>query len=92
MDETFSFLFSLYPMSLLEIVKQTDGEIIFGYFKGLDRDGGQLAISMPENQQDVRGRIGSRTLQRVRKLTVDRLGRISDVKREARTWHGVVCT
>lgn len=86
-NETFSFRFSVYPNSLVEVAKP-DGEIIFGYFKGLDRDGGQIAIAMPESQLTVRSRIGSRMLLRFRKFSVDRLGRISQIDREVRTWHG----
>jgi len=90
-DQTFSFLYSLNQNSLIEVTK-SDGEVIFGYFKGLDRDGGQIAIAMPESQQKVRGRIGSRTLLRFRKLSVSRLGRFSETAREVRTWHGEACT
>jgi CRISPR-associated endonuclease Csn1 len=86
-DRTFWFLFSLNQNALIEVSK-ADGEVIFGYFKGLDRDGGQIAIAMPESQQKVRGRIGSRTLLRFRKFSVDRLGRFSESTLEVRTWHG----
>lgn len=90
-DRTFSFLFSLQQNSLVRIVK-SDGEVIFGYFKGLDRDGGQIAVAMPESQRNIRGRIGSRTLSDLKKLTVDRLGRPFEIVGEKRTWHGAVCT
>lgn len=87
----FGFKFSIYPNSLLEVSKR-DGEVIRGYFKGLDRNGGQIALAMHESQRNVRGGIGSRTLLGLHKLSVDRLGQISNVEREVRTWHGEVCT
>lgn len=90
-DQSFHFCFSIYIHTLLEVVK-SDGEIISGYFKGLDRDGGQVKIVSPHNLQLVLGRPGSRTLDRFSKLYVDRLGNVTPVISETRTWHGVACT
>lgn len=91
MDSTFKFLFSLQQNSLIEIVS-SDGAPFRGYFKGLDRSTGSIAISTPENPRDQRRGVGPRRLDTLRKLSVDRLGRISVIEQEVRTWHGEVCT
>lgn len=90
-DESFEFLWSIYPMSLLEVTK-ADGEVITGYHRSLDRNTGALAVSPANISSAVRKGIGARTLVSFRKLVVDRLGRVSDVPREKRTWRGEVCT
>lgn len=87
----FTFLFSIYNNSLIEI-KKKDGEVIRGYLKGLNRSVGAIAIASQKSQQDVQTGIGTKTLTTFRKLAVDRLGRISEVYGEVRTWHGVACT
>lgn len=91
MDSTFKFLFSLQQNSLIEIVS-SDGAPFRGYFKGLDRSTGSIAVSTPENPRDQRRGVGPRRLDTLRKLSVDRLGRISVIEQEVRTWHGEVCT
>lgn len=85
-----AFLFSLFPHSLVEVAKP-DGEVIRGYFKGIDRATGAIAIGLAENMQAKPVRVGSKTLREFDKLKVDRLGRITRVEREVRTWHGVAC-
>ena len=90
MTDQYQFLWSLYHMSLLEITK-SDGEIIRGYFRGMDRDTGALKVSDVENSSSARKGIGARTLMNFKKLSVDRLGRISEIKSETRTWRGKVC-
>lgn len=91
MDDGSEFLFSLYSHSLLEAVKP-DGKIIRGYFKGLDRATGVIAIAAPENMRAAPARVGAKTLALLDKLHVDRLGKITSVEREKRTWHGAACT
>jgi CRISPR-associated endonuclease Csn1 len=92
MDTTYEFLWSIYPMSLLELTK-ADGVIVMGYFKGLDRSTGAINISEVTSNRRLAGRsIGVRSLARFRKLSVDRLGQLSEVSREIRTWRGAVCT
>jgi CRISPR-associated endonuclease Csn1 len=91
MDGGFQFLFSLYGNSLIEVIKQ-DGEIITGYFKGLHRGTGALSISPQYNPRLVRGGIGGKTLARFSKLSIDRLGKVTAVSKEIRTWHGEACT
>lgn len=90
-DGTYEFLFSLHPLSLVQLTK-SDGEVIEGYFRGLDRAGGQFTVSMPNSGGSLRGGIGARTLLSIRKFNVDRLGNRHEVLKETRTWHGVVCT
>lgn len=87
----FSFAFSLYMNSLIE-VKRSSETPIRGYFKGLHRGTAAVAIASPMSAQAVTAGIGSKTLQHFRKLSVDRLSRISDVPGEVRTWRGAACT
>jgi CRISPR-associated endonuclease Csn1 len=91
LDESHRFLFSLYSHSLLEVVK-SDGLVIRGYFKGMDRSTGAIAIADPENPRALNRGIGVKTLVRFKKLNVDRLGNVTEVRNEVRTWHGVACT
>jgi CRISPR-associated endonuclease Csn1 len=90
-DGSFDFLFSLHANSLVEATK-SDGEVILGYFKGLHRGTGAISLAPHENQRRARGGIGAKTLLRFRKLAVDRFGRIDEITREVRTWHGEACT
>jgi CRISPR-associated endonuclease Csn1 len=90
-DSGFDFKFSLYAASLIEITK-SDGEVILGYFKGLHRRTGAVAIAPHYNQRDVRGGIGAKTVRDFRKLAIDRLGEKALIHSEVRTWHGEVCT
>jgi CRISPR-associated endonuclease Csn1 len=90
-DGSYQFLFSLHANSLVEAAK-ADGEVILGYFKGLHRGTGAIALAPHENPRQIRGGIGAKTLMRFRKLAVDRFGYTSEISREDRTWHGEVCT
>ena len=90
-DARFDFLFSLHGNSLIEVITP-EGEVIRGYFKGLDRSTGAISIAMPQNQRLLRRGIGARRLVAFRKLTINRLGRIDVIKSEVRTWHGAACT
>ncbi len=89
-DHSYEFLWSIYPMSLIELTKP-DGEVILGYHRSLDRNTGALTVSDVNSSTSIRKGIGARTLLNFRKLTVDRLGRVSEVPRETRTWRGEVC-
>ena len=90
MDHESSFEFSMFPMSLIELHKP-DGEIIIGYHRGVDRDTSAISISDPNNSGDLRKGIGARRLLSLRKLRVDRLGRVVPIAREVRTWRGRAC-
>ncbi|MCC6949629.1 MAG: type II CRISPR RNA-guided endonuclease Cas9 [Bradyrhizobiaceae bacterium] len=91
LDGTAEFLWSMYPMTFLELVK-SDGEMIEGYFRSLDRNTGAITVSPQTTSAAIRKGIGVKTLTSFRKFSVDRLGRKFEVKRELRTWRGRVCT
>ncbi len=90
MDEGFDFRFTITSFSYIEIVKP-DGEIISGYFRGLDRADGKIAVSPHENSGH-RIRSGTRTLLSFKKFRVDRLGNRHEIRQETRTWRGKACT
>ncbi len=90
-DKTYEFRFSLFSNSLIEVGK-SDGEVIAGYFKGMHRGTGAISIAPQFNTRIVRGGIGAKTLAYFKKLNVDRLGNVTEVRNEVRTWHGVACT
>lgn len=97
-DDSYRFKFSLYPRTYVEVTKPT-GELLAGYFQGLNRATGAISLF---NDKDSRTRrddlgnsldgIGAKTLLTMKKYSVDRFGARSEVKSEVRTWHGVVCT
>jgi CRISPR-associated endonuclease Csn1 len=89
-NRDYQFRFSVYSMSLIEVHKP-DGEVIKGYFRGLSRNTGALTVSDISNSSLTRDGIGSRTLMEFKKLSVDRLGRVSEIVSETRTWRGEVC-
>jgi CRISPR-associated endonuclease Csn1 len=90
-DGTYEFMWSLYPLSYIEVTKP-NGEVIEGYARGVSRSTGALTISPVHTLQEERPGIGARTLLSFRKFNIDRLGRGGEVLREKRTWHGVACT
>jgi CRISPR-associated endonuclease Csn1 len=89
-DDSFEFRFSLFQNSLVDITKP-DGKNIVGYFKGFDRANGSIALASPKNQRDPTPH-GARTLLQLNKKNVTRLGVVSEISQEPRTWHGEVCT
>lgn len=86
----FEFRFSLYQNSLVEVTKP-DGEVISGYFKGLHRGTGAINIARTTSSRDMTAGIGAKTLNSFRKLNITRLGSISEVLQETRTWRGEAC-
>jgi CRISPR-associated endonuclease Csn1 len=84
------FLWSMYPLSWVQAVKP-NGEIIEGYFQGMDRSTGAIAISAHHSKTAISRGIGAKTLASLRKFAVDRLGTRSEIEREIRTWHGREC-
>lgn len=88
--EEMQFSFSLHPMNLVSIVRST-GEVLEGYFRGMDRGSGNVDISTHSNSGAMVRGIGARTLKSFRKLHIDRLGNVSEAKREVRTWRGKAC-
>ncbi|OQW72124.1 MAG: type II CRISPR RNA-guided endonuclease Cas9 [Proteobacteria bacterium ST_bin14] len=89
MTTDFTFKFSLYAMSLVEVYKK-DGEVTKGYFRGIHRTTGAINISDVSNSSLTTDGIGARTLMEFKKLSVDRLGRVSEIVSETRTWRGEV--
>jgi CRISPR-associated endonuclease Csn1 len=97
-DDSYGFKFSLHPRSCIEVTKPT-GELLAGYFQGLNRSTGAINLSNardPRLLADDNGNsmqsIGAKTLLTIKKYCVDRFGMRFEVKSEVRTWHGVVCT
>jgi CRISPR-associated endonuclease Csn1 len=88
-DSSYEFMWSMTSMALLE-VSRSEGEVVRGYFRSLDRNTGALTISTASGALPVKMRIGTRTLLGLKKLHVDRLGRVHKVERERRTWRGKV--
>jgi CRISPR-associated endonuclease Csn1 len=87
----FSFQFSIFINSLIEITKP-DGELFTGYFKGLDRTNAGITIAGMESSSSLIRGIGSKTLISMRKFRIDRLGLATQILQETRTWRGAVCT
>ena len=92
MDKGFRFRFSLYSLSLIEVTK-SDGEVVLGYFRSLDRSDGFIKISVPQDLSQTPKKIGTTTLLSIRKFHVDRLGNYSshEIQQETRTWRGKAC-
>jgi len=91
LDSEAEFMWSLYPLSYIQVIKP-DGEVIEGYSRGASRSTGALTVSPDTSLQIIRPGIGTRTLREFRKFQVDRLGRRTEIEREKRTWRGAVCT
>jgi CRISPR-associated endonuclease Csn1 len=89
-DGSFTFQFSLYQNSLIEMTKP-DGVVVSGYFKGMDRQGAQIHVASHRSTRELTRGTGSKTLLESRKFAVDRLGTKSVVENEVRTWHGEAC-
>ena len=66
MDQSFGFLFSLTLHDYIEVVK-SNGEVIEGYYKGIDRASSSITVADHKNiLSQVRG-IGSKTLSSFKK-------------------------
>ncbi|MDA8229890.1 MAG: type II CRISPR RNA-guided endonuclease Cas9 [Magnetospirillum sp.] len=90
-DKSYEFLWSLTQMSYLEITT-SKGEIIQGYYRGMDRSVGAIKLSIHHDSTDMKRGIGAKTLLSFKKFAVDRLGERSEIVRETRTWRGKACT
>jgi CRISPR-associated endonuclease Csn1 len=92
MDSSFEFLWPIESMSFLEVVK-SNGKLVAGYFRGLDRTTGAIALANDCNPDDLSRGLGVKTLASFKKFRVDRLGLSrTEVTREVRTWRGKACT
>lgn len=87
----FEFLFRLSSHSYVSVTK-SDGEVIEGYFKGVDRNTGAIILAvLPHDLGTIRKGIGSKTLLSFRKFHITRLGKKHEIEREVRTWRGKAC-
>ena len=77
-------------MNYLEVVKGT-GEVVEGYFRGLDRATGNITVSHHANSDDVTRGVGVKTVSSFKKFHIDRLGKKFECKSETRTWRGKAC-
>ncbi|MCA1909645.1 MAG: type II CRISPR RNA-guided endonuclease Cas9 [Magnetospirillum sp.] len=92
MNEGYEFIWSLYPLSWVRAVKP-NGEITEGYFRGLDISNGKIKITPHHTKSESeKTQLGTRTLSEFRKFAIDRLGNLTEIQREKRTWRGAECT
>ena len=85
------FRFSLYRRSYVEVLRPS-GEVLAGYFAGLHRSAGAIALARANDPTTSTSGIGAKTLLNIQKYVADRFGNRSKVKGEIRTWHGEACT
>lgn len=87
----FEFLFRLVSHCYVVLTK-SDGEIVEGYFKEVNRSDAGIVLASDRNLHDRSSKIGTKTLLSLQKFQIDRLGNRSEISREVRTWRGKVCT
>jgi len=87
MDGTYEFLWSLVPMTYLQVVTGR-GEIFEGYYQRMNRSVGAIALSPHHDSTELKQGIGARTLHIFKKISVTRLGIVHEIKQETRTWRG----
>jgi len=88
-DTSYQFECSLIRKCWIEVTK-SDGEVIEGYYRGLDRGSGNIEISPHYSLQKVTRGIGARNLHNLSKYQVNRLGTKHLIAKEKRTWRGEV--
>ncbi len=89
--EADAFVFSLTKFSFIRV--DTDEWSHVCYFRGVDTENGRLSLSPQQSSsKNDQFRLAPTKIKRITKLTVDRLGRVTEVPRETRTWRGEVCT
>ncbi len=91
-DQSHAFVFSMYPNCYL-CLETNKGDTFEGYFRGLNTNDAGIEMS-PHNRRakEDKKKFGSKTLKKLTKFQIDRLGRKHEIVRETRTWHGVACT
>lgn len=83
MDQTYEFLFSLYPYDLVRVV--LGSKEFVGYYKGTHRGNGSLTLSPPNNDRDSEEKdFGVRLAALVEKFYVSVLGEVTPVAGEKR--------
>lgn len=96
-DQSFDFLFSLWPNSIFEVRKKPSarkpsGEHLLGYYRGIDRDSGRVEGRALNDSEQISNFSAKEGCLLFRKWCIDRLGRLHVVRGEKRTWRGGVCT
>jgi CRISPR-associated endonuclease Csn1 len=81
MDESYLFLFSLYPYDLVKLINKK--EEYFGYYRGTNRALGSIAISDPNNNLKIKD-IGAKTALKIEKYEVNLFGEFHLVREEKR--------
>lgn len=82
-DETFTFVFSLTSNSYI-VTENKKGEVREGYFLGTNRSVASINLAAPFDKELVTAGIGVQRLTVFNKYRVDRLGRLSLVRKEKR--------
>ncbi len=91
MSDGYEFMWSVSSQSFVELEK-ADGTFIDGYFRGVDRSTSNFNIAAHHSKDAIFRGIGPRSLKFLRKYSIDRLGRRTEILSEKRTWRGAVCT
>jgi CRISPR-associated endonuclease Csn1 len=89
MDESYRFLFSLFPNDWISIKVKPNESVKEGYYAGLDRSTGAISIWAHDRNQQVGKNglmrsIGIKTAMSLEKYHVDYLGRLHRVYKEMR--------
>lgn len=82
MDNSYVFLFSLYPYDLIRI--KTEKEDFLGYYRGSHSGDGRLKISYPNNNSEKLKEIGTRNAEVIEKFEMGVLGDYHPVRKEIR--------
>lgn len=92
-DGSFNFHFSLWKNSRFVAKVKNTGEDKQGCYCSVDRAEARIEYNLPDDfGADQVYRLSPKTgLLSFKKLSVDRLGRVFEVKKEKRVWRGVVC-
>jgi hypothetical protein len=88
MDKSYQFAFSLCNNDLILIAdkKGEKDSLLRGYYKGTDRSNGSISMEAHDRSW-FRTKIGVQNIGTFKKLQVDVLGEVFEVKREPR--HGL---
>ena len=88
LDDSFDFLFSLYPGSFVRAVDR-NGVVHQGYYRSLDRSNARVSYSPQWNyDSNAQDRFTTKTLASLQKFHVDRLGDLKEIRKEPRLWRG----
>lgn len=86
-DDSFTFVFSLYPNDLVQVSLKAKAPIR-GYYGGVDRDNGRIKLWMHDRNKQISEdggiRVATKTAIALEKFHVDVLGRIYPAKPESR--------